>query len=142
MSEKEFENVKPSEDAVCDKEKENLNILSADAADNEPATVKVSEENAEKVVGGDYEDPSVQGADGGGAVAGIFFIPVTIMVNANVMSNFNAAANLNAAMNANAAINANAVTNANANVVANANAAFNANASVNVNTVDDGTQKS
>ncbi len=124
---------------MSEKELENVNINSDDAADKAPASDEVSEKHAEKVVGG-YEDPSVQGA-GGSDVAGVFFVPVTVLVNVNVMSNFNAAANMNAAMNANAAINANAVTNANANVVANANAAFNANASVNVNTVDDGTKK-
>lgn len=101
MSEKELENVNPSEK-------------------------ELEEEKAEEIAGG-YEDPSVQMDADGAEVNGIFFVPVFTMVNANVVMNVNAAANANAAINANAVTNANISVMANANAAANANASVNTN---------------
>lgn len=80
--------------------------------------MELSPEELEKIAGGIDGDDDPPPAENG-----IFFVPVTVAVNANVAANFNAAANANAAANVNAVANANAAANANA--VANVNVNYN-----------------
>lgn len=74
----------------------------------------------------EYESPAVQSTNEDQPDNGIFFIPVTVAVNANVVANVNGAANANAVANVNVGANANVMTNANAGVNANVNVTTNA----------------
>ncbi len=96
---------------MSEKELEKVNTPSDDASD------KLSDKNAEKVVGGGYEDPSVQGMGGSGEVAGVFFIPVLIATNVNVTVNANVSANVNTVANVNASVNVNVNGNTNVNTI-------------------------
>ncbi len=80
----------------------------------------------EKKKGEEYESPDVQPADEDLPDDGIFFLPVTVAVNANVTANANGVVNANAATNINLGANANVMTNANFGVNANVNVTTNA----------------
>lgn len=79
----------------------------------------LSPEELEAISSGRITGVEVGTGNGGGVQEGIFFIPATLIANANVVANVNEAANVNT--NANANINANANVNANANYNSNTN---------------------